>query len=101
MAKDITSATEYKIGNTTYIVNTYWSEQTINKMLDRIEYAGHTANFKTKKKSYKNKKKIDNPKSEWQIFENTHPFREWYTVLIVARKCICAEQKALILTKNT
>lgn len=52
---------------------TYWGEQTINKMLDRIEYAGHTANFKTKKKSYKNKKKIDNPKSEWQIFENTHP----------------------------
>ena len=52
---------------------TYWGEQTINKMLDRIEYAGHTENFKTKKKSYKNKKKIDNPKSEWQIFENTHP----------------------------
>ncbi len=52
---------------------TYWGEQTINKMLDRIEYAGHTANFKTQKKSYKNKKKIDNPKSEWQIFENTHP----------------------------
>ncbi len=52
---------------------TYWGEQTINKMLDKIEYAGHTANFKTKKKSYKNKKKIDNPKSEWQIFENTHP----------------------------
>ena len=52
---------------------TYWGEQTINKMLDRIEYAGYTANFKTKKKSYKNKKKIDNPKSEWQIFENTHP----------------------------
>ncbi len=52
---------------------TYWGEQTINKMLDRIEYAGHTANFKTKKKSYKNKKKIDNPKSEWKIFENTHP----------------------------
>jgi len=52
---------------------TYWGEQTINKMLDRIEYAGHTANFKTKIKSYKSKKKVDNPKSEWQIFENTHP----------------------------
>ena len=41
---------------------TYWGEQTINKMLDRIEYAGHTANFKTKKKSYKNKKKLYNRK---------------------------------------
>ena len=52
---------------------TRWGEQTVNKILDRIEYAGHTANFKTHKKSYKNKKKIENPKSEWLIFENTHP----------------------------
>lgn len=27
----------------------YFAEQIINKMLDRIEYAWHTANFKTKK----------------------------------------------------
>ena len=52
---------------------TRWGEQTVNKILDRIEYAGHTANFKTHKKSYKNKKKIENPKAEWLIFENTHP----------------------------
>lgn len=65
--------TAYECGTCPFRNPTYWGEQTINKMLDRIEYAGHTANFKTKKKSYKNKKKIDNPKSEWQIFENTHP----------------------------
>ncbi len=29
-------------------------------------------NFKTTKKSYKSKKKIQNPESEWVIFENTH-----------------------------
>ena len=52
---------------------TRWGEQTVNKILNRIEYAGHTANFKTHKKSYKNKKKIENPKAEWLIFENTHP----------------------------
>lgn len=52
---------------------TYWGEQTINKMLDRIEYAGHTVNFKTHKKSYKNKKRIENSKEDWIIFENTHP----------------------------
>jgi len=52
---------------------TRWGEQTVNKILDRIEYAGHTANFKTHKKSYKNKKRIENPKYEWLIFENTHP----------------------------
>ena len=36
------------------------------------EYLGHTVNFKTTKKSYKSKKTIKNPESEWVIFENTH-----------------------------
>lgn len=36
------------------------------------EYLGHTVNFKTTKKSYKSKKRIQNPESEWVIFENTH-----------------------------
>lgn len=36
------------------------------------EYLGHTVNFKTTKKSYKSKKTIKNPESEWGIFENTH-----------------------------
>jgi hypothetical protein len=29
-------------------------------------------NFKTYRKSYKNKKQIENDPSKWQIFENTH-----------------------------
>jgi len=33
---------------------------------------GHTANFKTYRKSYKNKKQMHNDRSEWQIFEDTH-----------------------------
>ena len=36
------------------------------------EYLGHTVNFKTRKKSYKSKKVINNPEREWVIFENTH-----------------------------
>lgn len=36
------------------------------------DYLGHTVNFKTHRKSYKQKKKIENDKSEWKIFENTH-----------------------------
>ena len=42
------------------------------RMLERPEYAGHTANFKTFKKSYKCKKQVVKPRSEWMIFENTH-----------------------------
>jgi len=49
-----------------------WDNRTIAGILERIEYLGHTANFKTTKKSYKSKKTIDNPKEQWRIFENTH-----------------------------
>ena len=50
-----------------------WNASTVAHILDRWrEYLGHTVNFKTTKKSYKSKKKIQNPESEWMIFENTH-----------------------------
>lgn len=50
-----------------------WGKGTsIAKMLSRQEYLGHTVNFKTYRKSYKQKKQMQNDQSEWQIFENTH-----------------------------
>ncbi len=49
-----------------------WSEKNISHILDRPEYIGHTVNFRTHKKSYKNKKTVRNPQEEWLIFENTH-----------------------------
>lgn len=50
----------------------FWYSSTISKILVQQEYLGHTVNFKTTKKSYKSKKKIENPKEKWVIFENTH-----------------------------
>ena len=50
-----------------------WDNTTIAHIMDNWrEYLGHTVNFKTTRKSYKSKKKIHNPESEWVIFENTH-----------------------------
>ena len=50
-----------------------WNASTVAHILDRWrEYLGHTVNFKTTKNSFKSKKKIQNPESEWVIFENTH-----------------------------
>ena len=49
-----------------------WQDSTIVHMLSRMEYLGHTVNFKTYRKSYKNKKQLKNDPSEWMIFENTH-----------------------------
>ena len=48
-----------------------WSVGTIKNMLDRVAYAGHTVNFQTAKKSYKNKKQIRLPKESWIIYRNT------------------------------
>jgi len=48
-----------------------WSVGTIKNMLDRVAYAGHTVNFQTAKKSYKNKKQVRLPKESWIIYRNT------------------------------
>lgn len=50
----------------------FWRTSTVARMLSRQEYLGHTINFKTRRKSYKQKKQLKNDPSEWQIFENTH-----------------------------
>ncbi len=48
-----------------------WSAKSIVGMLSRMEYTGCTANFKTYKKLYKSRKRIDQPREDWVIFENT------------------------------
>lgn len=48
-----------------------WNEQSVIKILERMEYIGCTANFKTYRKSYKLKKKLDNPKENWAVFYDT------------------------------
>lgn len=48
-----------------------WDGKTIREMLGRQEYAGDTVNFKTRKLSYKSKKKIRLDKSEYVIFHDT------------------------------
>ncbi len=48
-----------------------WSVASIKGILDQIAYAGHTVNFQTTKKSFKNKKQMRLPKEEWVIHRNT------------------------------
>ena len=45
---------------------------TVVHILERQEYLGNTVNFKTYRKSYKQKKTLRKDPSEWQIFEGTH-----------------------------
>lgn len=61
-----------------------WGDSTISHMLSRPEYLGHTVNFKTYRKSYKQKKQLKRDSSEWQVFENTHEAiidRETYDIV--------------------
>ena len=48
-----------------------WSNATIKGILNQIAYAGHTVNFQTTKKSYKNKKQVRLPEENWVIYRNT------------------------------
>ncbi|NLX75746.1 MAG: recombinase family protein, partial [Synergistaceae bacterium] len=49
-----------------------WAARTVSNILQRLEYCGHTVNFRTTTRSFKDKKKIERPKDEWKVFENTH-----------------------------
>ena len=49
-----------------------WNPETVSEILSRMEYLGCTVNFKTCRKSYKDKRKLARDPSEWRIFENTH-----------------------------
>ena len=49
-----------------------WTTDSVARILERIEYLGHTVNFKTFRQDYKNNKMQHNPKENWKIFENTH-----------------------------
>lgn len=48
-----------------------WNGNTVGIMLTKPEYLGHTVNFRTSQKSYKDKR-VNNAPEDWLIFENTH-----------------------------
>lgn len=49
-----------------------WSGSGVAEMLKKQEYLGHTVNFRSFKKHYKDEKRILRPEDEWLIFKNTH-----------------------------
>ena len=49
-----------------------WAARTVADILERLEYCGHTVNFRSTTRSFKDKTKIHRPKEEWKVFENTH-----------------------------
>ncbi len=66
-----------------------WCSDTVANILSKQEYCGDTINFRSTTKSFKNKKKIERPPEEWQIFKDTHPAiidREVFSLVQELRK---------------
>ena len=49
----------------------HWNGNSVVNLLERMDYCGHTVNFKTFSKSHKLKKRIETPKEQLAIFRNT------------------------------
>ena len=49
-----------------------WCKTTIAKILAQQEYCGDVINFKTYSKSFRNKKRLDNPEENWAVFKDVH-----------------------------
>lgn len=95
LTKDkIPTPTEYwisrgqKVGNLPAVPGK-WAQTCVAGILERQEYVGDTVNFRSTRKSFKNKAKIDLPEENWKIFENTHPAiidRETFSIVKELRK---------------
>jgi len=49
-----------------------WSTSTVSRILGRLEYLGHTVNFRSYRESYKDKNSKLNAPEDWKIFEHQH-----------------------------
>ncbi len=75
--KGILPPTKYKLSKGFKFQNQgknidYWSESTISKILKNEVYIGNMVQGYNKKVSYKSKKMVALPKSEWIVVANTH-----------------------------
>ena len=49
-----------------------WSDSAIANLLENEIYLGNTVNMKYSTKSYKDKRRVEHPRKECMVFENTH-----------------------------
>ena len=51
----------------------HWSDSAVANLLENEVYLGNTVNYRFSTKSYKDKRKMEHPREECLVFENTHP----------------------------
>ena len=59
-------------GKRTRIDPCRWNMSTVWTILRQQEYCGDVINFKTYSKSFKNKKRLENPEENWKVFHDVH-----------------------------
>jgi DNA invertase Pin-like site-specific DNA recombinase len=72
----------------------FWNATSIHKILDAPEYLGHTINFKTWSKSYKDSRCRWNPPEKRLVFENTHPAIIDESIWAIVRKMRQTKRRA-------
>ena len=72
----------------------HWCGATVTNIIHRPEYYGITANFRTYKDSYKDRKAKRRPAEEWVIFENTQEPIVDKTTWETAQKCRVVKRRA-------
>lgn len=73
--EQVLNPTAYRliVGNPTPADPYHWDNKAVAAILERMEYLGHTVNFKGTKKSYRSKKRIKNSPEKWRVIPDTHP----------------------------
>ena len=51
----------------------HWTSSTVANMLENEIYLGNTINLRYSTRSYKDKRKVEHPREECMVLENTHP----------------------------
>ena len=51
----------------------HWSDSAVANLLENEIYLGNTVNYRFSTKSYKDTRKMEHPREECLVFENTHP----------------------------
>ena len=51
----------------------HWSDSAVANLLENEIYLGNTVNYRFSTRSYKDERKMEHPREECLVFENTHP----------------------------
>ena len=75
----------------------FWSSGMVRQILTNRSYVGDVVNFRTYSKSYKLKKRIQNPEENWEIHEGVHdaiiPRGKWEQVQKTLGQTKCRQPK--------